>query len=283
MLRKLLKYDMSAVWRVALTVSLASLFSGFVMGAAIAMMEVCMQAEDVINRFLTAVGAIAVTLSVITIFVSVITVSIFVYVRFYKNLFTDEGYLTFTLPVSRGKILASKTINGMIWSVYEVVLLAVSFIITVLSYGIISSIMLPDIGDIPTDIPLELPEIGGWFYGYLIIVALMIVCSLYFSVTTVQMCVTLGAVLAKKAKLIAMIGIYYLITMILQSVSQTILGAVVIFTGEDIASFLSSLPPEGIHMTIYVVLSVVLIIELALAILFHTITLKTLNNKLNLQ
>ncbi len=38
-------------------------------------------------------------------------------VRFYKNMFTDEGYLTKTLPVTSGTHLLSKTITGSIWAV----------------------------------------------------------------------------------------------------------------------------------------------------------------------
>lgn len=38
-------------------------------------------------------------------------------IRFYKNMFTDEGYLTKTLPVTNGTHLLSKTIAGGIWSV----------------------------------------------------------------------------------------------------------------------------------------------------------------------
>lgn len=37
-------------------------------------------------------------------------------IRFYKNMFTDEGYLTKTLPVSNGAHLLSKTITGSLWA-----------------------------------------------------------------------------------------------------------------------------------------------------------------------
>lgn len=37
-------------------------------------------------------------------------------IRFYKNMFTDEGYLTKTLPVTNGMHLFSKTIAGGIWA-----------------------------------------------------------------------------------------------------------------------------------------------------------------------
>lgn len=44
-------------------------------------------------------------------------------IRFYKNLFTDEGYLTKTLPVTNGTHLLSKTIAGSIWAVINMSLI----------------------------------------------------------------------------------------------------------------------------------------------------------------
>ena len=37
-------------------------------------------------------------------------------IRFYKNMFSDEGYLTKTLPITNGMHLLSKTIAGSIWA-----------------------------------------------------------------------------------------------------------------------------------------------------------------------
>ena len=44
-------------------------------------------------------------------------------IRFYKNLFSDEGYLTLTLPVTRGQHLFSKTIVGTAWCLLDQLLL----------------------------------------------------------------------------------------------------------------------------------------------------------------
>lgn len=43
-------------------------------------------------------------------------------VRFYKNMFSDEGYLTHTLPVTRGQHLMSKTIAGGIWGILNMMI-----------------------------------------------------------------------------------------------------------------------------------------------------------------
>lgn len=49
--------------------------------------------------------------------------------RFYKNLFTDEGYLTRTLPVTSSKHLLSKTICGSVWLIADVAFIFLSLYI----------------------------------------------------------------------------------------------------------------------------------------------------------
>lgn len=47
-------------------------------------------------------------------FASSIITLIFILMRYYKNFFTDEGYLTFTLPVTPHELLWTKLISGMV-------------------------------------------------------------------------------------------------------------------------------------------------------------------------
>lgn len=46
--------------------------------------------------------------------------------RFYKNVFTDEGYLTNTLPVKPISILVTKLITGIVWSIAGAVVFILS-------------------------------------------------------------------------------------------------------------------------------------------------------------
>lgn len=50
-------------------------------------------------------------------------------VRFYKNLVTDEGYLTFTLPVSSKQIIASKLISSLVMDVLMAVAVLLSTLV----------------------------------------------------------------------------------------------------------------------------------------------------------
>lgn len=50
-------------------------------------------------------------------------------VRFYKNLFTDEGYLTWTLPASPTQQLWAKILSGTIWLVLDIPIVSLSLLI----------------------------------------------------------------------------------------------------------------------------------------------------------
>ena len=63
------------------------------------------------------------TFAFTTFGVLLLTLVLMVY-RFYKNLMTDEGYLMFTLPVSRSLLIWSKLIVSMAWGILSAVLAA---------------------------------------------------------------------------------------------------------------------------------------------------------------
>ena len=46
--------------------------------------------------------------------------------RFYKNFMTDEGYLMFTLPVTKDRLILSKLIVAVIWNILSTVIAALS-------------------------------------------------------------------------------------------------------------------------------------------------------------
>ncbi|MGN1382317.1 MAG: hypothetical protein ACI4W2_05800, partial [Eubacterium sp.] len=56
------------------------------------------------------------------------TLVMILYTGFYKSLLGTEGYLRFSLPVSTGQQLVSKTINALIWMVLAGVLAILSII-----------------------------------------------------------------------------------------------------------------------------------------------------------
>ena len=115
MVGKLLKHDLVSLFRLLLY------FSCFALGFAI-LARILMTAND----------ALAIVFSVFALYASIalITVAFFgSIIRFYRSLFTGEGYMTFSLPVSVTKLLISKLLSAIIATLAGVVVFVLCVLI----------------------------------------------------------------------------------------------------------------------------------------------------------
>ena len=82
------------------------------------------------NADSSTIMAIFNILSVFIYVVGLIVISIASYIylimRFYKNLFSNEGYLMHTLPVTSWQLLISKLVTAFIWFISETILIFLS-------------------------------------------------------------------------------------------------------------------------------------------------------------
>lgn len=224
MFKKLLKYDMLSVWRLWWLLAVSVL--GLSVAGSLVLRFVISNMEDSRFAILTAFGMFFFVISLVAIVASIALTQLLIYYRFYKNFFTDEGYLTFTLPVSRRDLLLSKTLNALIWEVAHILLLVVSLFIFLL--------VSPPVGDsgrlLNTDIVVSMLDvvaqawnaIGGWLIVYIIEGIVILSGMFVFSSSLIHFCITIGSVVAKKYKLLAAIGIYYLVNMLLSTVLQIV-------------------------------------------------------------
>lgn len=63
---------------------------------------------------------------------------ILIAIRFYKNLFSHEGYLTHTLPATRTQHLAAKTISGSFWLFLNQLLMVGSIFLVIATSDVVS-------------------------------------------------------------------------------------------------------------------------------------------------
>lgn len=187
--------------------------------------------------------------------------------HFYKNLMTDEGYLTFTLPVSHNQILASKVITGVV-SMLLVALFAIAaiFIISVgLTFEeVAQEIVDPEMGIIGGEPAAAdyLPEIlAALFYGLTMLV--LEVMQIYFATV-------MGCTVAKTHKVAASIGFWYL--------TGVVLNALSVSSG---VAYLYSSSYDSINISGTLLLMSVLNIALCAGMYFWS--LQRLKTKLNLQ
>lgn len=120
MLGKLLKHDFKALFR-----NYGLLFA--VLLLVTLLYKICLLLpQNIVFKFMNGLmGA----LYVIVILGCLFGAAIINIVRFYKNLVTDEGYLTFTLPVSSKQIVASKLISTLVMDVLMAVAVLLSTLV----------------------------------------------------------------------------------------------------------------------------------------------------------
>lgn len=117
MLKKLLKYDWKSVSVLLLIlhgILLAYTLIGRI-GIAFGLSRYGETLTGAASEAYGIVSGIYILLYVFFILAITITTYVFLAVRFHKNLFSDEGYLTHTLPVSPAKLMWSKILVSWAW------------------------------------------------------------------------------------------------------------------------------------------------------------------------
>ena len=150
-------------------------------------------------------------------------------IRFYKNKFTDESYLTFTLPVTSHQLLLSSLLNFLIWTLI-ITAVAAGTVLMALSVGTAKEGLfnreLWDSGILYLLRQMYTVE-NGVSYGILSVVSIVI--SGISGVMVMVTAITLGAVVAKKHKVLAAFGFYYAIKMGISILSSGISIASLVF------------------------------------------------------
>lgn len=288
MFSKCLKYELRAVWKIICIASAALI--GFSIVSSVTVRLLYNAAEKDPEGI---VGGIASIVSVLMFFLAVITVSAYLLitaivciVRFYKHFFSDEGYLTFTLPVSRGTLYLAKAVNALIWDVASVVSI-------VISLGIAAVILKP-LADMDTfeelvrvfgDIPSyrDLTEaFQRWLVPILLAFVLLLLACAVLSTGFTYFCVTAGSVLAKKHKILAAFGIFYGVNFVSSILGQFLPVAIEIAV-MSIGDRLFSLGADRVLPLFFCVILAVFGIVSAIAVTFHMISLGMIEKKLNLE
>lgn len=224
MLSKLFRYDMKALFRMMLPLTLSVLGTTLAGTAAVRILvEMSKNSHRMDNPFtglfMASMGML-VFAAVMALVAYAVIAAVFIFYRYYKNLFTDEGYLTFTLPVSPGQILFSKSAAGILWSLISFVVIVFCSVVMILVGGGV------DLGDVVDAIT----EIFRSLWGYMgldsVLLAIESILGMLLSlVSSLLLCylsITLGSTVVRRHKVMASIGIYLGIRFGLSIVSSMI-------------------------------------------------------------
>ena len=283
MFSKLLKHEWKANWRLLSILSLAVIIAAVVGTISLRVMvnygDRLSESNSFLNLLLLPLGLL-VFVSFLALVVYAAAVLFVLLFRFYKNKFTDEGYLTFTLPVTNHQIFLSSAVNMLIWSVISVVLVILLFVVMILigtsTSGFINMELIRELRSLKFILPEmaeAYSEILGDSYGILTLISILI--SPVYNVVLAMTCITLGAVVAKKHKILAAIGIYYGANTVLGILSSAITTVPsLLFIGND------GLASSDRYFTLTMVAQ--LLIYAAVIVGGYFLSTKLMKNKLNL-
>ncbi|MBQ7363657.1 MAG: hypothetical protein IJW48_04300 [Clostridia bacterium] len=219
MLRKTLKYDLGAVYKIWLILSATVLVLSVVGGLSIR--DLVMTGDEGNPFMLFSIMGILVTIFSLCAYVLII--ELLVLFRFYQNFFTDEAYLTFTLPVKRKTLFNSKLIGAFIWSVANiaVVILAITIMLALVPVqGNGTGSALYEFLKIVLElIKLLFENFSGWAFVYCVLGVIIYLLSTVFSTLIIYACITLGCTMVRKYKLLMAIAVYYVVNMLISLLS----------------------------------------------------------------
>ncbi len=126
MLGKLITHEFKAVSKILAILHLAILII-----TIIGVIAINFNSSD--NDSLQMISSLTLVMYILILIAVAVAVLIFIVVRFYRNLFTDEGYLMNTLPVKPYELILSKLIVGFIWCIINGICTIVSISLLTLS------------------------------------------------------------------------------------------------------------------------------------------------------
>ncbi len=162
----------------------------------------------------------------VSLIVSAYAIIIYFAIRFYKNLYTDEGYLMHTLPTTPGKLICSKLIVSGFWNLLASILTIVSvialmyfFLRTLVGeadWNIVGSTM----SDMLPAIDAVFKKYGGISLGFTgFTYVLLLLFGSFCSMLQIYLCICIGQ-LFKKHKVAASILTYLVYTTVVQTITS---------------------------------------------------------------
>ncbi len=289
MLKTCLKHDLRALMRLWWILGTAIGGISLLVGGSIRIFAeaIIHESDDIlINLFAIAAVFIAFGGFMALCFGGVAT-TILIYWRMYTHFYTDQGYLTFTLPVKRSTQYLSKVLAGLILNACTmgcyVVGIALIFFVGLPPEAFGTGDLFELYGEIFNIVIKGAFEYAGvWVVLWTLLAILLLVVMELVNSAVIYFCITLGAVIVKKYKLLAGIGVYYVfniaVTIAAQFLAQLIIPGMMVLT----ALVLSTSGFNLMALAVTAALLILLFFMACVATTIHFITVGLLERRLNL-
>lgn len=281
MLKKLFKYENKALSKWLLPLSLGVIVLSILTSALLKTQIIFNEfIEDSIFSDMFNVSAVVLLIVCIVAIVSTAFIAlVLILQRFRRNLFSDEGYLTFTLPVKPRDILLSKLFSASLW--FLIVLISVfigAFIFAV--FGTSKEF-------INYDVFKFISNVFGFLYQdsktasfattFFIEYLFYMLISIPTGILLFYLSITLGNQIAKKHKVFAAIGMFFAISAVF-SIVQSLFETIFLYI-----SYLGEYNGFSFDIYSYLIFIPMIIVSIGAGIGFYFIIKYIIKNHLNLE
>lgn len=296
MLGKLMKYEWKNIWKAG-TLMLLGMLVVTVIGCVVLRMPGGVVTGLLDNNDMNATQSwfvlssfvATLILYVIMLLASTWGMLIFLGIRFYRSMYTDEGYLSHTLPVTANQLFLSKVLVSGVWYLFitigigiSVVALIVSLMTGLLNIGELSSVLTQYNGNIwefLADAFYELgrtyeEEMGINLLHYGITLLLTYVAGPFITMVTLFGALTIGQLSSKHKGLMGILA-YAGLTILSSIIGSTVQSAFMF--GANVANSAS-----GITVSTNSAYDINLITSLLIAAIMYGVSYYIMNRKLNL-
>ena len=214
MLKKLMKYEFKYISRIMIPI-LAAMLGLAVVASCLFTANLRFSSYNynggspIAANIVGTVTVLFTGLTVLLMAAAVIAIMILLAYRFYKNLFDNEGYLSFTLPVTANAQLLTKVISAFIWTCITGIVAFFSAGIFILfgtaSSGVINRSVLCEIEIVVHAI---FSKVGVHEILYLAEGFLFVLSVLLFNILLPYLAITVGSIVSKQHKIASAVGIY---------------------------------------------------------------------------
>lgn len=296
MLGKLMKYEWKNIWKAG-TLMLLGMLVVTVIGCVVLRMPGGVVTGLLDNNDINATQSwfvlssfvATLILYVIMLLASTWGMLIFLGIRFYRSMYTDEGYLSHTLPVTANQLFLSKILVSGVWYLFisigigiSVVALVVSLMTGLLNIGELSSVLTQYNGNIwefLADAFYELgrtyeEEMGINLSHYVITLLLTYVAGPFITMVTLFGALTIGQLSSKHKGLMGILA-YAGLTILSSIIGSTVQSAFMF--GANVANSAS-----GITVSTNSAYDINVITSLLIAAIMYGVSYYIMNRKLNL-
>ncbi len=269
MVKKLFKHEFAAYFQIMLPMHLILVALAF-FGRMIQIVET----DSILYRIGMGSSVAIFILGIIALF---LITQIFAIVRFYKNLFTGEGYLTLTLPVTATQHIWTKVSTVVLMQALNILIVGLSVLLFTAGETFVEIV-----NEIQEAVSVLYEEAGNHLIGYAVEITVMLILSGFSTNLLYYSCIALGQTF-RKNRVLAAVGMYFAYCVIMR-LFETILN-VVLFASigsewiENVVNYLTEHAFASLH-TIY---GFAIFVSIVMCIVFFMIPRHVMTKKLNLE